>query len=72
MSWDGDEPWMDTEDLQGFESGGGVTVEPIRVEAMFDKPWKGDTLSDHDGFLVVYRLSWPAGAARAAPIPACS
>jgi hypothetical protein len=72
MSWDGDEPWMDTQDLQGFESGGGVTLQPIRVEAMFDKPWKGETLSDHDGFLVTYRLSWAAAAAPRSPVlPPC-
>lgn len=75
MSWDGDAPWMDTEDLQAFESGGGVTVQPIRVEAMFDKPWQGDTLSDHDGFLVTYRLSWatgtPAPPAAAPPFRTC-
>jgi len=71
MSWDGDAPWMDTEDLEGFESGGGIAVQPIRVEAMFDAPWKGETLSDHDGFLVTYRLTWPAGAAPGTQIPVC-
>jgi endonuclease/exonuclease/phosphatase family metal-dependent hydrolase len=71
MSWDGDAPWLDTEDLQAFESGGGISVEPIRVEAMFDRPWKGETLSDHDGFLVTYRLSWAAGAPRAPRLPPC-
>ncbi|HZG09326.1 MAG TPA: endonuclease/exonuclease/phosphatase family protein [Allosphingosinicella sp.] len=58
LSWDGDTPWMDTQDLQGFDSGTRVTVRPERVEAMFDAPWKGRPLADHDGFLVVYRLSW--------------
>lgn len=71
ISWDGDAPWMDTQDLQAFESGSLVRVEPIRVEAMFDKPWHGETLSDHDGFLVVYRLSWPVGAPQAPAIPRC-
>jgi endonuclease/exonuclease/phosphatase family metal-dependent hydrolase len=72
ISWDDDAPWMDTEDLQAFESGRDVTLTPIRVEAMFDKPWKGDTLSDHDGFLVTYRLSWPTAAAPApAAVPSC-
>ncbi len=73
LSWDGDEPWLDTQDLQGFESGSVVRVEPVRVEAMFDEPWRGKPLSDHDGLLVVYRLSWaigfsPVGVA----VPACS
>jgi hypothetical protein len=34
-------------------------VEPIRMEEIFDKPVDGKMLSDHSGFLVVYRLSWP-------------
>src|SRR5262249_49907723 len=38
MSWDGDAPWLDTQDLQGFASGTAVRVRPIRVEAMFDAP----------------------------------
>lgn len=71
LSWDGDQPWMDTQDLQGFESGEGVTVEPIRVEAMFDKPWRGKPLSDHDGLLVVYRLSWPVPTTNQAAVPIC-
>jgi endonuclease/exonuclease/phosphatase family metal-dependent hydrolase len=60
VSWDGDTPWMDTQDLQGFDSGSRVTVRPVRVDAMFDEPWKGRPLADHDGLLVVYRLSWTA------------
>lgn len=58
LSWDGDEPWRDTQDLQGFDDGL-VRVRPVSVEAMFDLPWRGRPLSDHDGLLVVYRLSWP-------------
>jgi hypothetical protein len=49
---------MDTQDLQGFASGARVQVRPVRVDAMFDEPWKGRPLADHDGLLVVYRLSW--------------
>ena len=30
MSWDGDEPWMDTQDLQFFWPGDRVSVRPIR------------------------------------------
>ncbi|MGH6633776.1 MAG: endonuclease/exonuclease/phosphatase family protein, partial [Sphingopyxis sp.] len=66
MSWDGDEPWMDTQDLQAFDNGRRVSVEPIRVEAMFDGSDNGARLSDHDGFLVTYRLSWRAAGALAA------
>lgn len=65
MSWDGDEPWMDTQDHQGFSDGERVRVRPGRVEAMFDAPRDGRQLSDHDGFLVTYELSWPP-----APAPA--
>lgn len=62
LSWDGDAPWMDTQDLQFFWSGSLVSVRPIRVEAMFDGGDSGPLLSDHDGFLVTYRLEWPATA----------
>ncbi|WP_240653482.1 endonuclease/exonuclease/phosphatase family protein [Sphingomonas crocodyli] len=58
MSWDGDEPWMDTQDLQFFANGQRATVRPIRVEAMFDGGSSGPELSDHDGFLVTYRIDW--------------
>ncbi|WP_242008012.1 endonuclease/exonuclease/phosphatase family protein [Sphingomonas ginsenosidivorax] len=58
ISWDGDEPWMDTQDLQLFESGADVQIIPIRVEAMFDGSAGSPKLSDHDGFRVTYRVSW--------------
>lgn len=60
MSWDGDAPWMDTQDLQLFASGTQVAVRPYRVEAMFDGSPDNPKLSDHDGFRVHYRLSWRA------------
>lgn len=60
ISWDGDEPWMDTQDLQLFESGNDVRISPIRVEAMFDGTTGSPRLSDHDGFCVTYRVSWRA------------
>ena len=60
MSWDGDAPWMDTQDLQLFASGTRVAVRPYRVEAMFDGSPDNPKLSDHDGFRVHYRLSWSA------------
>lgn len=62
MSWDGDEPWMNTQDLQFFWPGDHVSIRPIRVEAMFDGGPSGPELSDHDGFLVTYQLSWPRSA----------
>jgi hypothetical protein len=49
---------MDTQDLQLFASGSGITLLPIRVEAMFDGGTDDPKLSDHDGLRVVYRLSW--------------
>ena len=62
MSWDGDEPWMDTQDLQFFWPGSLIALRPIRVEAVFDGSANSPQLSDHDGFLVTYRLEWPAAA----------
>lgn len=65
MSFDSDEPWLDTQDLQGWLTGRSLDVEPVMVMAMFDEPHPDapkirgrTTLSDHDGFLVRYRLSW--------------
>lgn len=70
LSWDGDEPWMDTQDLQFFANGGRVTIRPARVEAMFDGGASGPRLSDHDGFLVTYELRWLASMAVETP-PGC-
>jgi endonuclease/exonuclease/phosphatase family metal-dependent hydrolase len=72
MSWDGDAPWLDTQDLQGFDDGEVVKVRPIRVEAMFDAPWNGRPLADHDGYLVSYRLTWPSLARLEGQVPSCS
>lgn len=72
MSWDGDEPWMDTQDLQFFGSGDRVAIRPVRVEAMFDGGESGPRLSDHDGFLVTYELRWPIGTPIAASVSACT
>jgi endonuclease/exonuclease/phosphatase family metal-dependent hydrolase len=71
LSWDGDAPWMDTQDLQGFDSGAGVEVEPALVDALFDEPWRGSPLADHDGLLVVYRLSWRSSEP-SMPLAACT
>ncbi len=65
MSWDGDEPWMDTQDLQFYWPGTAISIRPVRVEAVFDGSPGSPQLSDHDGFLVTYRLEWPATAAGA-------
>jgi endonuclease/exonuclease/phosphatase family metal-dependent hydrolase len=62
MSWDGDAPWMDTQDLQFFWPGRAVSIRPVRVEALFDGTPGSPRLSDHDGFMVTYELSWLASA----------
>lgn len=62
MSWDGDEPWIDTQDLQFYWSGDKVRLHPVRVEAVFDGGETGPELSDHDGFMVTYELRWPVSA----------
>jgi hypothetical protein len=55
-----DQPWFQTQDLQGWADGVRLSIEPTRMEEIFDEPEDGKMLSDHNGFLVVYRLSWPA------------
>lgn len=62
MSWDGDAPWMDTQDLQFFAPGRTVGIVPVRVEAMFDGAPGSPRLSDHDGLRVTFRLTWTAAA----------
>ncbi|AYJ87709.1 metal-dependent hydrolase [Sphingomonas paeninsulae] len=59
MSWDGDEPWMDTQDLQFFSNGASISVRPVKIEAMFDGQPGQPALSDHDGLMVTYELKWP-------------
>ena len=63
MSWDGDEPWMDTQDLQFFYSGARASIRPVKVEAMFDGSPDSPQLSDHDGYMVTYRIEWPTSEA---------
>lgn len=69
MSWDGDAPWMDTQDLQLFSAGERVSIAPVRVESWFDGPDRGGKLSDHDGYRVTYRLSWRATSETAQKTP---
>lgn len=55
-------PWLRTQDLQGF--GDGVArVQPVKSEFVFDRG--AQRLSDHDGYLVRYQLSWTAQAVAA-------
>jgi endonuclease/exonuclease/phosphatase family metal-dependent hydrolase len=58
ISFDGDEPWLDTQDLQAFFPGKRIDVIPIAIEALFDEPVDGKMLSDHDAYLVEYRVTW--------------
>lgn len=64
-------PWLHSQDLQGFESAPTVDVRPVRVDTIFRGDASGARLSDHEGYLVRYRLSWnPAAVAPAAePAP---
>ncbi len=71
-SWDGDAPWMDTQDLQLFEDGSVVSIRPVRVQTMFDGRPDSPKLSDHDGFRVVYELSWRMADKSSPPHGPCS
>jgi endonuclease/exonuclease/phosphatase family metal-dependent hydrolase len=72
LSWDGDAPWLNTQDLQFFGAGRRVDIRPVRVEAMFDGSPGNPQLSDHDAFRVTYQLSWPADATPSAQACAVS
>ena len=56
-------PWLRSQDLQAFAGAGPVTVRPIRIETLFAASKSGRRLSDHDGYLVRYRLSWDPAVA---------
>jgi hypothetical protein len=51
-------PWLRSQDLQAFNSRGGVAVRPLEIETLFGPDADGKRLSDHNGYLVRYRLSW--------------
>ena len=57
-----DQPWLKSQDLQGFAGTEATSLKPIRIGALFASPDTGGRLSDHDGYLVRYRLSWSAPA----------
>jgi endonuclease/exonuclease/phosphatase family metal-dependent hydrolase len=64
------EPWLRSQDLQAF-SPGAVRVQPLRSEALFTAAPAKRPLSDHEGYLVRYRLSWSAATLAAyRPTPA--
>jgi len=60
ISYDGDAPWLNTQDLIGFLNGDAVEVTPIAVEATFDGADE-PVLSDHDGYKVTFKLT-PKGS----------
>lgn len=62
------QPWLKSQDLQAFASGGAITVAPGRIETVFSA--KGRRYSDHDGYLVSYRLSWEGAAPAPHPFEA--
>ncbi len=51
-------PWENHQDHQTFADTPIVRIVPIAAEEVFDTPVKGRVLSDHNGYLVVYRISW--------------
>lgn len=66
---DAGEPWLRHQDLQGFDPGL-VRVQPVKSQFLFeDDPRR--SLSDHQPYLVRYRLSWnPVTVAAYRPNPA--
>lgn len=50
-------PWLATQILQGFADSD-VLVRPTATTALFDAG--ASRLSDHDGYVVSYQLTWPA------------
>ena len=59
-----DAPWYETQDLQGWSHGHRISIQPLSMELIFDEPVDGMMLSDHNGVLVRYRLSWAAELTR--------
>ena len=57
----GPTPWLQTEDLQAFAEDGGVRIQPLSEALVFARQ-DGRGLSDHDGYLVRYRIDPPPGA----------
>ncbi len=53
-----EQPWLKSQDLQAFVSKGAIDVRPIRIDTLFGHDGLKARLSDHDGYLVRYRLSW--------------
>lgn len=56
LSFDGDAPWLDTQDLQIFDDGARIALRPVHIEAWFDGEDAGGKLSDHDAYIVTYAI----------------
>jgi endonuclease/exonuclease/phosphatase family metal-dependent hydrolase len=69
QEWTYEDQWRRVQNLHFFLSGKTVRVRPVRAEGMFDGGPSGPVLSDHNGFRVIYEISWPT---RGAPPPFCS
>ncbi|HEY9235029.1 MAG TPA: hypothetical protein VIP08_08340, partial [Phenylobacterium sp.] len=54
---EGQPAWLRSQDLQAFGGGGQVEVRPVRAQAVFTQQERL-RFSDHDGYLVRYRLTW--------------
>lgn len=65
-----DKPWLKSQDLQAFADGV-ARLRPVKVSTVFDAASPQGRLSDHDGYMVRYRMSWdPTLTANTTPLPA--
>lgn len=62
QDWEHPDQWRRVQDKHFFAPGQVVKIRPVRAEGMFDDGPSGPVLSDHEGFRVIYELSWPADA----------
>ena len=58
LDLEGENPWMNTQDIQGFVPSKNIGIKPVKIMAMFDDGPYGQELSDHHGYLVEYELRW--------------
>ena len=58
----GGRPWLKSQDLQGFAGAKDNGLRPIATAALFASDESGGRLSDHDAYLVRYRLSSGLGS----------
>ncbi len=60
LDWPNANQWRHEQNLHFFLAGQVVNLRPLIAEGMFDGGPSGPVLADHNGFRVVYELSWPA------------